>query len=158
MQTLTDPWQSLIRLLRYRPRSIAESRKRLQSQGFSDEAIEETLQRAETANLLNDRLFARLWVQDRLLNHPLSQQAIKRELLEKGIAKETVTQVVEELYPPEKERRLALELAQKRFERYHGLDEKRRTRRMMSYLTRRGFSFSLARKIVRSLEVQYNND
>lgn len=158
MQTLTNPWQSLIRLLRYQPRSIAESRKRLQSQGFSDEAIEETLQRAETANLLNDRLFARLWVEERLLNRPLSQQAIKRELLKKGIAKETVTQVVEELYPHEKERWLALKLAQERFERYRGLDEKRRTRRMISYLTRRGFSFPLALEIVRSLEVQYNNE
>jgi len=158
LQTPTDPWQSLIRLLRYRPRSIAEARTRLQSQGFSDEAIAQTLQRAESADLLNDSLFARLWVEDRLLNHPLSRQAIKRELLDKGIAKCTVTQIVEQLYSPEKERLLAVNLAQERFKRYHGLDEKRRIRRMMSYLTRRGFSFPLAREIVRSLEVQYNDD
>lgn len=116
------------------------------------EAVEEVLRRAEAAGLLDDTLFARLWVEDRLLYHPLSRRAVKRELAEKGIAPETSEQVMEELYPPEKERPLALGLAQARLERYRGLGPKRRVRRTIAYLTRRGFSLSLAKGIVRSLE------
>jgi len=141
----------LVRLLRYRPRSVAEARKRLRAQGFSVEAVEEVLRRAEAAGLLDDALFARLWVGDRLLYHPLSRRAVKRELTEKGISSETSEQVMEDLYPPEKEKPLALELAQARLERYRGLGQQRRMRRTIAYLTRRGFAFSLASHVVRML-------
>jgi len=115
------------------------------------EAVEETLRRAEAAGLLDDTLFARLWVEDRLLYHPLSRRAVKRELAEKGITTETSEQVMEDLYPPEKEKPLALELAQARLERYRGLGQQRRMRRTIAYLTRRGFAFSLASHVVRML-------
>lgn len=141
----------LVRLLRYRPRSVAEARSRLRVQGFSVEAVEETLRRAEAAGLLDDALFARLWVEDRLLYHPLSRRAVKRELAEKGITTETSEQVMEDLYPPEKEKEIALKLAQTRLARYQSLDPTRRTRRTVAFLTRRGFAFSLASHVVRML-------
>lgn len=142
----------LVRLLRYRPRSVAEARSRLRAQGFSVEAVEETLRRAEAAGLLDDALFARLWVEDRLLYHPLSRRAVKRELAEKGIAPETSEQVMEDLYPPEKEKEIALKLAQTRLDRYQSLDPTRRTRRAVAFLTRRGFNPPLASRVVQSVE------
>jgi len=142
----------LVRLLRYRPRSVAEARSRLRAQGFSVEAVEETLRRAEAAGLLDDALFARLWVEDRLLYHPLSRRAVKRELAEKGIAPETSEQVMEDLYPPEKEKEIALKLAQTRLDRYQSLDPTRRTRRTVAFLTRRGFNPPLASRVVQSVE------
>jgi len=116
------------------------------------EAVEKVLRRAEAAGLLDDALFARLWVEDRLLYHPLSRRAVKRELAEKGIAPETSEQVMEDLYPPEKEKEIALKLAQTRLDRYQSLDPTRRTRRTVAFLTRRGFNAALAKSIVYSLE------
>lgn len=150
-QTPSDPWQSLIRLLRYRPRSISEVRRRLTAQGFDRETIEETINKAEAAGLLDDRLFARLWVEDRLLHHPLSRRAIAQELAEKGIAPEIASVVLEEHYPPEKEEEIALDLAQTRLARYQGLEPARRVRRTVSFLTRRGFNAALASRVVRAL-------
>ena len=120
--------------------------------GFGEETVEGVLRRAEEDGLLDDGIFARLWVEDRLLHHPLSRLAVKRELVEKGIAPETVERVVETLYSPEKEKRLALQLAQTRFERAQGLTELQRTRRTIAYLTRRGFPVGMARRIVKALE------
>ncbi len=122
--------------------------------GFSKEVVEGVLQKAEAAGLLDDTLFARLWVEDRILHHPISRRAVERELAEKGIAPETVEQMLQALYPPEKEKQLALQVGQARYERYQGLTQVQRTRRTVAYLTRRGFSLGTAKSIVRALEVQ----
>lgn len=140
-----------MRLLRYRPRSVAETRERLRSLGFTDQEIDKTISTAEAADLLNDEAFARLWVEDRLLHHPLSRRAIQQELAEKKIDRETINAALERLYPAEKEKELALELAQARMAKYANLDRNRAMQRTVSFLTRRGFSFSLARTVVRSL-------
>ena len=122
--------------------------------GFNDDAVEKVLRKAEAAGLLDDSLFARLWVEDRLLYHPISRRAVQRELAEKGIAAETIGQVLEALYPTAKEKHVALELGQTRYERNRGLTQLQRTRRTIAYLTRRGFPVAMAKGIVRMLESQ----
>jgi len=122
------------------------------AQGFDQDTIEETIQKGEAAGLLDDRLFAKLWVEDRLLYHPLSRRAIAQELAEKGIAPEITNAVLEERYPPEKEKEIALKLAQTRLARYQSLDPTRRTRRTVAFLTRRGFNPPLASRVVQSVE------
>jgi len=133
---------------------VAEARRRLRGLGFGEETVEKVLHQAKKAGLLDDTLFARLWVEDRVLHHPISRRAVERELAEKGIAPETVEQVLQALYSPEKEKQLALQLAQARYDRYQGLTQVQRTRRTVSYLTRRGFSLGMAKSIVRALEVR----
>ncbi len=110
------------------------------------------MRKAEAERLLDDSLFARLWVEDRLLYHPISRRAVQRELAEKGIAAETIGQVLEALYPIAKEKQLALQLAQTRYEKTSGLTQLQRTRRTIAHLTRRGFPVALAKGIVRMLE------
>jgi len=90
-------------------------------------------------------------VEDRLLYHPLSRRAIAQELAEKKIAREIASAAIEERYPPEEEKRIAVALADKRIARYQNLDPKRRERRMIAFLSRRGFDLSLARNVVRDL-------
>ena len=137
-----------MRLLRYRPRSVAETRERLRSLGFTDQEIDKTISTAEAADLLNDEAFARLWVEDRLLHHPLSRRAIQQELAEKKIDRETINAALERLYPAEKEKELALELAQARMAKYANLDRNRAMQRTISFLTRRGFNPRLSGQVV----------
>jgi len=75
-----------------------------------------------------------------------------QELAEKGIAPEITNEILEERYPPEKEKEIALKLAQTRLARYQNLDQDPRMRRTVTFLTRRGFNVSLAKSIVYSLE------
>ncbi len=141
-----------MRLLRYRPRSCAEARARLARLGFSASEIDAAIARGEAAGLLDDRLFAKLWVEDRIAHRPLSRRGLIRELEEKGIAAETISQVMDELYPPEDEVKIALDLARARMARYRSLDRTTRMRRTLNFLLRRGFSLSLARDVVRKVE------
>jgi len=127
------------------------------TQGFDQDTIEETIQKGEVAGLLDDRLFAKLWVEDRLLYHPLSRRAVTQELAEKGIAPEIANEILGERYPPEKEKEIALKLAQTRLARYENLDRDRRIRRTVVFLTRRGFNISLATRVVRAAIEKLND-
>jgi len=124
----------------------------LVAQRFDQDTIEETIRKGEAAGLLDDRLFAKLWVEDRLLYHPLSRRAVTQELAEKGIAPEIANEVLGERYPPEKEKEIALKLAQTRLARYQNLDRDRRIRRTVAFLSRKGFNAALSKSIVYSLE------
>ena len=135
-----------MRLLRYRPRSVAEVRQRLLSVRFTDQEIDKSVATAKAAGLLDDEVFTKVWVEDRLLHHPLSRRAIRQELADKGIDKGIVDAALEKLYPAEKEKELALSLAEARLARYSSLDHAKRMQRTTSFLIRRGFSFSLARR------------
>ena len=141
-----------MRLLRYRPRSVAEVRRRLLALRFTDQEIEKSVATAKAAGLLDDEVFTKVWVDDRLLHHPLSRRAIRQELADKGIDKGIVDAALEKLYPAEKEKELALSLAKARLARYSNLDRAKRMQRTTSFLIRRGFSFSLARSVVEIAE------
>jgi len=140
-----------MRLLRYRPRSVAEVRRRLLALGFTNEEVDEAIATAEAAGLLNDKIFAKLLVEDRLLHHPLSRRAIAQELADKGIDKAIADAALEELYPVEKEKEVALSLAQTRLARYASLDRDKRMQRTISFLIRRGFNAALAGQVVRGV-------
>lgn len=95
-----------------------------------------------------------VWIEDRLLNHPLSRRAILQELTDKGIDKTVATDALDRLYPAVGEKAVALELARARCSRYGALDKASRIQKNISFLARRGFSFSLARSVVDIAENQ----
>jgi len=137
---------------------VAEARVRLTSLGFREEEVEEVLHKAESAGLLDDDVFTRLWVEDRLLHHPLSRRAVRLELADKGIDPQIIATTIERLYPADKERVVAVQLARARFARYRTISRDRRIKRTVSFLTRRGFSLSLAVNTVRAVEREEENN
>lgn len=137
---------------------MAEARVRLTSLGFREEEVEEVLHKAESAGLLDDDVFTRLWVEDRLLHHPLSRRAVRLELADKGIDPQIIATTIERLYPADKERVVAVQLARARFARYRTISRDRRIKRTVSFLTRRGFSLSLAVNTVRAVEREEENN
>ena len=139
-------------LLRYRPRSIAEARQRMSEQGFDDDVVESTIQQAIATDQLDDAAFARLWVRDRMWHHPLSRAAISQELRHKGIHPELITRTLADEYPAVREIELATELAERRVQRMRAVPAEKRQNRLMSFLSRRGFSRGLAIQVVRTLE------
>lgn len=101
--------------------------------------------------MIDDSAFARLWVGDRVQNHPLSRRAVARELEEKGVPKPIAEAALAEHYPAPMEKDLIWRLARERYERLSGVDPVKRERRTVGFLTRRGFSLGLACGVVRQL-------
>ncbi len=70
-------YQKALHFLSYRPRSSAEVRQNLTKRGSPAELIDETLDRLQHAGLVNDKEFARTWIENRNTFRPRSKSALK---------------------------------------------------------------------------------
>ena len=84
------------RFLETRPRSVAETRRRLTDAGYPPPLIEEVVTRLVELGYLDDAAFARAWVESRDRAHPRGEAALRRELALKGIDREVAEAALEE--------------------------------------------------------------
>ena len=139
-----------LRFLKIRPRSIEELREKLGVKGFSKEEIEVVIHDLIASGLLDDRAFTKSWINYRLAR-PFGFRRIIQELKEKGVDKEIIEQAVEEIkgnYSPEK---VALELAQRRWQRLPAIDPLKKKKRVLDFLLRRGFEIDIVMKVIKKL-------
>ena len=129
----------------------------MSEKGFDHDAIETTISQATATDQLDDAAFTKLWVRDRMWHHPLSRTAIAQELRQKGIHRDLIASTLAAEYPAVKEIELATALAEKRFLRLCGLKPETRTRRLVSFLSRRGFSRGLITQVVKSVEKGFDH-
>ena len=139
-----------LRFLKIRPRSIAELKEKLQIKGFSQTEIETTVLDLTASGLLDDRAFTKSWINYRLAR-PFGFRRIIQELKAKGIDPETVEQALAEIkdsYSPED---VALELAQRRWQRLPAIEPVKKKKRVLDFLLRRGFDADVAIRVLRKL-------
>lgn len=89
-----DEWhKAYLAALRYigiRPRTEAQVLRYLSDKGFQRDVAEEVCERCRSQGYLDDRQFARQWVQERLLHKPRGKRALRAELQQKGITQEAM--------------------------------------------------------------------
>jgi regulatory protein len=138
-----------LKILSFRRRTEKQVKDKLQKKGFDEKTIKATIDKLKEFDLINDIEFATAWVKDRLAFKPRGKKLLKQELWKKGIKKEIIEQVTEELC--QNEDKSALELLEKIKKRYKDLEEKAAKRRMFNFLLRRGFSYEVARQVLTQL-------
>lgn len=136
-----------LRLLAIRPRTKHEMCHRLQGRGFDIACAESTVDWLVSLGYLDDRTFARNWVESRSTSKPAGRHRIAFELQQKGIEREALDEALEMLGPDE-EQRLAREAAASRLRRVTDDDPDRRRRRLESHLYRRGFKPETIRRVL----------
>jgi regulatory protein len=82
------------RFLEMRSRSVYEVRRHLTSAHYPSELVERAVERLTELGMLDDRAFARAWVESRDRARPRGEQALRRELALKGIDREIVAEVL----------------------------------------------------------------
>lgn len=135
-----------------RPRSRVEVRRRLLTPKRnralpSAEAVDRVLDRLEQMGLLDDREFAGFWVENRERFSPRSSRALGQELRQRGVSRETV----EEVSDPDRDEERALAAARQRLRTVADADYETFRTRLGQFLLRRGFSYTVARAVVRQL-------
>lgn len=140
--------QKAMNFLSYRARSVQEVRQNLQKHEFNEDVIEDTIQKLERAGLLNDKEFARAWVENRNTFRPRSRRALGMELRRKGIVEENYQPVLDSDVD---EDALALQAAQKYARRLKGLDWQDFRNKLGGHLGRRGFSYDVIAPVVRQV-------
>ena len=143
-------WHKALRLLEYRPRSKKEIVRRLETAGFAEDIIEETLTRLEQAGLVDDLEFSKSWVSHRLTENAIGKTRIRWELRQKGVPTEVIEEAVSAI-GTDTEYQLAMDTAKRRWERDKDLDLNSKRRRLASYLRRRGFDWDVITKVMNEL-------
>ena len=122
------------------PRSRHEIQCYLRTKKHSTEVIRLCLEKLQKNGYLDDKKFARLFVENRIRFNPKSKFALRFELSRKGIDAE----VIEEVVSPLNDYELAFSAVKKKMSRWHTLPEADLKTKMMSFLSQRGFGYDVA--------------
>lgn len=128
-------------LLRLRPRSEKEIRDKLKVKKYESKALEELVAYFKNLNYINDREFAKAWLESRL-RKPLGFKAIRAELIQKGVDSEIIEELLSQKSRNFNEAMVVQELAEKRFNKLRGKQDsaEKIKDKLYGYLLRRGFS------------------
>jgi len=135
-----------------RPRSVAETRRRLRYLGYPDALVETVVERLIEMDYLNDSAFARAWVESRDRARPRGEIALRRELGLKGVPRSLVDEVLagrlEVATSGDPDRTAAITLLERRraaLERE--ADPIRRRQKVYAMLARNGFDPETCREV-----------
>jgi regulatory protein len=145
-----------LRFLSFRRRTEKQVKEKLQKKGFDENTIKATIDKLREFDLINDLEFATSWVKDRLAFKPRGKKLLKQELWKKGISKDIIEQVTQELCQDED--KSALELLEKIKKRYKDLEPTVARRRMFSFLLRRGFSYETTKKALSQINRSFTEE
>lgn len=138
-----------LRLLRFRPRSIKEMAQRLKRKGHRGFIIAQVIDELKEKNLLDDKVFARLWIGDRISLKPTGKNLIVRELKSKGLDDELINAVFDEYEESFDEYEMAKPLARRKLEQMKGIEGEKAKKKLLDFLSRRGFSYNTIWKIIK---------
>ena len=130
--------QRAIKFLSYRPRSSAEVRENLAKHEIPSHTIDSVLDRLHQNGMVDDRAFARAWIENREEFRPRGARALRMELRQKGLDEDLISEVLESIDEVE----LAYKAASPKAPRYQGLDEWDFKKKLGGFLSRRGFDYS----------------
>lgn len=138
---------SAARFLAMRPRSTREVSDYLLKRGTDPNVIEGVVARLSALGYLDDRAFARHWVQGRETFKPLSGRALRYELQRKGIDRALIDEALADVADDVS----ALDAARRHSRRLRGGERAAVRDKLVTHLLRKGFSYAIARSSVREL-------
>ncbi len=154
-------WEAALRMLESRPRSEREVRDRLKQKAYEPDQIEAVVVRLRELGLIDDRQFAKQWVENRATFKPKGAQALRQELARKGVDREVAAAVIAAATSPASEAKQCAEVARQAARRYQSSPDRATfERRLGGLLQRRGFRWETIRPILTTLwaELQPNPD
>jgi regulatory protein len=144
-------YERALNFLSYRPRSEAEVRQNLRKKDVEDEVVEVVIERLTRAGLVDDREFARYWVENRLQFKPRGARALRHELRGKGIADSIIADALADL----DEEVAARQVAEAGARRLAHLEAGEFCRKLGAYMARRGFSYTVIKPLVEEMLEQH---
>lgn len=138
---------SAARFLAVRPRSTHEVRQNLLQKDVPEPVIAVVMTRLEAMGYLDDVAFATFWAQQRNSFKPVSQRALRYELRQKGLPDTLIAQVLDGTDFDD----AALRAAESQLRRLRGSTPRQFRDKLLTFLQRRGFSYSDAKAAIRKL-------
>lgn len=129
-----------------RPRSEWELRDYFRRKQIDEDAGEQILKRLKDFGYVDDKRFARSWVESRRLLKPVSRRRLMLELRQKHVTDDVVREVLEEDETSDTDTLCQLIERKRKMIRYHD-DQK-----LMQYLVRQGYSYDDVKRALQNDE------
>lgn len=141
-----------LRGLSNRARTSDEVRQSLLKKGFAETIVEDTVADLERLGVVDDAAYARAFVQGRFASRGYGPARLRQDLMRKGVPRRIIDEALAELVEAED---LGDEARQQAVRKWRTLsseeDVRKRKKKTMDYLVRRGFGFDVAREAVDGL-------
>lgn len=137
-----------LRKLAAAPQTRAQLDEAMRRRGVPEGVRAEVLERFSDVGLIDDAMFAKMWVESRHAGRGLGKKALAHELRRRGVESDVVEEAVAEL-PADREEATARALVARRLPATRGLDPAARTRRLAGMLARKGYPGGLSFRVVR---------
>jgi regulatory protein len=136
-----------LRQLANTPKTRRQLEAALAKRGCDPEVAASVLDRLTEVGLVDDLAFTEVYVRSKQTSRRLSRSALARELETKGVAKDTVADVLGRVSDAEEEDR-ARQLIRSRLTRLDGLDRQVKVRRLAGLLARKGYPSRIAGRVI----------
>jgi len=140
-----------LNLLSYRARSEREIMERMQQKGYESSVIEDTIAYLKEQGYLDDYAFAEMFIRDKSELNKYGQNRIKTELYKKGVAREVINGLIEEMIDSNSEYEKAKELAEKKIKSYQQDSKQAQYRKLNGFLIRKGYPYDVVSRVVKEL-------
>ncbi len=110
------------------------------------DVIEEVISDLKKYDLINDEKFAEWYVRNRKDFKPRGKSLLSQELNQKGVSKNIITQVL--AYDDDVDLNLARSLTEKKLRTLDRFSEEKRKEKLIAFLQRKGFGWSIIKKII----------
>lgn len=135
-----------LRYLGIRPRTTKQLEAYLQEKGYTSQVAEEICRRCQEQGYLDDNVFARQWVEERLRLKPRSAYMLRMELQQRGVEKAIVDDALRGVSQQD-ELEAARALIAKKRRRIDAPPNPDEERKLLAMLMRKGFSHSVVQQI-----------
>jgi regulatory protein len=146
-RTYGNPYEEAVRFLASRPRSVGEIRRHLHGKRFDDDAIDGAIDKLRAQRYVDDLDFAKYWVEQRARFRPKGDRALVSELINKGVARETIDVALGEM-PAESESDRARRSIARQLIRWESLTLPERKRKIHAFLAQRGFGYEVIEEVI----------
>ena len=150
-QLYHDTYFAAMRLINYRMRTRTELTQRLREKSFPAETIERVTDRLTGLGLVDDRKFAEIFVAAKVARKPVGKRELERRLREKGIMKEIAAMALSAVSEDGRQLELATQAAEIKIRSLKRFDAKKRKGKLAAFLVRRGFDWSVIKKVIMRL-------
>lgn len=137
----------ILRFLSFRPRSKKEILFFLKKKQVGEKVEKMILEKLKELGLLDDKAFAKWWIEQRLAFKPVSKKVLSKQLKQKGISPEIFEEIISSGEYPE-EITTAVKILEKRKRVFENLPPLKMEQKAINILLYRGFSYNLAKRAV----------
>ena len=134
-----------LRFLSFRSRSIKEVRDFLSKKRLPEKEIENLINYFVELGFLDDKKFAKTWIEERQKYKNKSRLALKLELQKKGVKPEIIEELLNE---SRNDYEIAKEFIKKKRERFANLDWDSFVKKAAGGLRQKGFSWDTIKKVL----------